>query len=155
MADKTGLAMQQEDGMKTPKRSWRKSILCQLRQRNQKEITPFQDLIQVHNRIVERISSLQMENTQLGFINERLKNEIQNLKISPGGYSNCRSWLRHPDRRYRSHFRSVFYHPCRGQWFRPCGGRGHRYPARRHYSCGQSSRWRRRIYRFVTDYSGI
>ena len=88
MADKTGLAMQQEDAMKTPKRSWRKSILCQLRQRNQKEITPFQDLIQVHNRIVERISSLQMENTQLGFINERLKNEIQNLKISPGGYSN-------------------------------------------------------------------
>ena len=87
MADKTGLAMQQEETTKTPKRSWRKSILCQLRQRNQKEITPFQDLIQVHNRIVERISSLQMENTQLGFINERLKNEIQNLKISSGGYA--------------------------------------------------------------------
>ena len=65
-----------------PKRPWRKSILNQLRNRNQREITPFQDLIQVHNRIVERISSLQMENNQFAFINERLKDEIKNLKIS-------------------------------------------------------------------------
>ena len=66
------------------RRSWRKSILCQLRNRNQREITPFQDLIQMHNRIVERISSLQMENTQLAFINERLKEDLNNLKISTG-----------------------------------------------------------------------
>ena len=71
----------------SPKRSWRKSILCQLRSRNQREITPFQDLIQIHNRIVERISSLQLENTQLAFINERLKDEIKNLKISTGDKS--------------------------------------------------------------------
>ena len=63
--------------------TWRKSILGQLRIRNQREITPFQDLIHVHNRIVERISSLQMENTQLSFINEKLKEEIRNLRISP------------------------------------------------------------------------
>ena len=58
-------------------RPWRKSILRQLRGRNQREITPFQDLIQIHNRIVERISTLQLENTQLAFINERLKDEIK------------------------------------------------------------------------------
>ena len=65
-------------------RPWRKSILRQLRSRNQREITPFQDLIQIHNRIVERISTLQLENSQLAFINERLKDEIKNLKISTG-----------------------------------------------------------------------
>ena len=63
-------------------RPWRKSVLHQLRSRNKKEITPFQDLIQVHNRIVERISTLQLENTQLAFINERLKDEIKHLKVS-------------------------------------------------------------------------
>jgi autophagy-related protein 16 len=74
----------QEAMISSPRRSWRKSILCQLRNRNQMEITPFQDLIQVHNRIVERISSLQMENTQMAFINERLKSDLNHLKISTG-----------------------------------------------------------------------
>ena len=74
---------QQQGDMATyTKRSWKKSILNQLRSRNQREITPFQDLINVHNKIVERISSLQTENTQLNYINEKLKEEIQNLKIS-------------------------------------------------------------------------
>ena len=83
MAQRTSsLVHQGEAVVASPKKSWRKSILGQLRHRNQREVTPFQDLIHVHNRIVERISSLQMENTQLAFINERLKEEIKNLKIS-------------------------------------------------------------------------
>ena len=82
MAQKTSNLI--NETMVSPRRSWRKSILCQLRNRNQMEITPFQDLIQVHNRIVERISSLQMENTQMAFINERLKADINHLKISTG-----------------------------------------------------------------------
>ena len=73
----------QEEGMvSSPRKSWRKSILGQLRYRNQREVAPFEDLINLHNRIVERISSLQMENTQLLFINEKLKEEIRNLRIS-------------------------------------------------------------------------
>ena len=68
-------------------RPWRKSVLHQLRSRNKKEITPFQDLIQVHNRIVERISTLQLENTQLAFINERLKDEIKDDIESVGNDS--------------------------------------------------------------------
>ena len=82
MAQKTSNFTQ--EAIVSPRRSWRKSILCQLRNRNQMEITPFQDLIQVHNRIVERISSLQMENTQLAFINERLKVDLNHLKVSTG-----------------------------------------------------------------------
>ena len=83
MAQRTSSLIHQEEAMvSSSKKSWRKSILGQLRYRNQREVTPFQDLIHVHNRIVERISSLQMENTQLAFINERLKDEIKNLKIS-------------------------------------------------------------------------
>ena len=76
------LKHQQEEMVSSPRKSWRKSILGQLRHRNQREVAPFEDLINVHNRIVERISSLQMENTQLLFINERLKEEIRNLRIS-------------------------------------------------------------------------
>ena len=72
-------------------RPWRKSILRQLRSRNQKEITPFHDLIQIHNRIVERISTLQLENSQLTFINERLKDDIKNLKITTGDKSESKS----------------------------------------------------------------
>ena len=82
MSQTTSDKMLQEDAVPAPQ-TWRKSILGQLRNRNQREITPFQDLIHVHNRIVERISSLQMENTQLSFINEKLKEEIRNLRISP------------------------------------------------------------------------
>ena len=89
MAQKTSTFTQ--GAIVSPRRSWRKSILCQLRNRNQMEITPFQDLIQVHNRIVERISSLQMENTQLAFINERLKVDLNHLKVSTGdNISNCK-----------------------------------------------------------------
>ena len=82
MSQTTSDKMLQEDAVPAAQ-TWRKSILGQLRNRNQREITPFQDLIHVHNRIVERISSLQMENTQLSFINEKLKEEIRNLRISP------------------------------------------------------------------------
>ena len=82
MSQTTSDKMLQEDAVPASQ-TWRKSILGQLRNRNQREITPFQDLIHVHNRIVERISSLQMENTQLSFINEKLKEEIRNLRISP------------------------------------------------------------------------
>ena len=87
MAQTSSIINEPKTMISSPKRSWRKSILSQLRSRNQREITPFQDLIQVHNRIVERISSLQLENTQLAFINERLKDEIKNLKISTGDKS--------------------------------------------------------------------
>jgi len=61
--------------------SWREDTLRRLRQRNCDEVKPFCDLIQRYNKMFEKITSQQMENTSLTFMNEKLRQE--NLQLKP------------------------------------------------------------------------
>ncbi len=60
------------------------NTLQKLRERNRKEITPFVDLIQLHNHSSLKIGSLRIEKEQLSFVNEKLKEENVGLKDKLG-----------------------------------------------------------------------
>lgn len=63
--------------------NFRASILAKLKERNRVETKPFVDLVTLQNRAAERSASLHIENGQLSYINDKLKEENSVLKKNP------------------------------------------------------------------------
>lgn len=55
---------------------WRKDVLRQLQKRNQREVEPFQNLINLQRKSLEARVTLVKENNQLAFQNEKLKEMV-------------------------------------------------------------------------------
>jgi len=65
--------------------SWRKSVINQLHARNQREVSPFHDLVTSHLKILERTNLLKAENAQLKYVTEKLKEDLRNVRSGAGG----------------------------------------------------------------------
>ena len=68
--------------------SVRKYVLTKLRQRNDREVRPFQSLFERQTNISEENSKLRRENETLSFLNEKLKEDNSSLKSKASSESN-------------------------------------------------------------------
>ena len=64
---------------------WREDTLQRLRRRNREQVEPFSDIILRHNRMLDKVGGLALENNSLTFVNQRLEDENRRLKEAGGG----------------------------------------------------------------------